>query len=81
MKEKTVKKRTHKEAAVNIFGKENYIFFLGAIGVIFLGYIAMMQGPWNSFWSLRLAPMLLVLGYCVLVPWAIIRRSRNQKGD
>ena len=75
-------KRQPQRDTWNIFDRLNYRLFLAGIGVIILGYIAMMQGPWNSFLSLHLAPMLLLIGYCVLIPIAILKRSvKPPKGD
>jgi hypothetical protein len=68
-------KRPSPRDSWNIFDRLNYRYFLAGIGIIILGYIAMMQGPWNSFWSLHLAPILLLIGYCVLIPIAILKRS------
>ena len=48
------------------FGKRNYMFFGAAMLSIIVGYIALGQG------SITLAPILLVLGYCVLVPVSLI---------
>ena len=48
------------------FGRRNYMFFGVAMLSIILGYIALGQG------SITLAPILLVLGYCVLVPVSLI---------
>ena len=48
------------------FGKRNYMFFGAAMFSIIVGYIALGQG------SITLAPILLVLGYCVLVPVSLI---------
>jgi len=48
------------------FGKRNLIWFGIAILVIVAGYIALGYG------SITLAPLLLVLGYCVLIPVAIL---------
>jgi hypothetical protein len=48
------------------FGKKNYILFAIAMIVIILGYVTLGQG------SLTLAPLLLVIGYCVLVPIALL---------
>lgn len=48
------------------FGTRNYIFFGAAMVSIILGYITLGQG------SITLAPILLVLGYCVLVPISLI---------
>jgi hypothetical protein len=75
-------KRQPQRDSWNIFDRLNYRYFMAGIGVIILGYIAMMQGPWNSFLSLHLAPMLLLVGYCVLIPIAILKRSvKPPKGD
>ena len=47
----------------------------------------MGQPPANGFFSLTLAPILLVLGYCVVFPYAIMARERPKlaapapKGD
>lgn len=48
------------------FGKKNYIWFGIAMVVMIIGYIALGTG------SITLAPFLLVLAYCVLVPVAIL---------
>lgn len=48
------------------FGKKNLIWFGIAILVITAGYILLGYG------SITLAPILLVLGYCVLIPVAIL---------
>ncbi len=61
------------------FGKINYILF--AIGVILLlvGYAAMATGTVNSFQSLTLAPILLFLGYVVVIPLALVYRQQNRQ--
>jgi len=43
-----------------------------ALAVLGLGYVALSRG------STTLAPVLLVLGYCVLVPASLLLRGRNQ---
>jgi hypothetical protein len=43
--------------------------------VIVLGYWLLAQGPANNPASLTAAPILLVLGYCILVPAAIFLRK------
>ena len=42
-----------------------WLFFIGITFVI-VGYIVMHTGGTNSFKSLTLAPILLVLGYCLI---------------
>jgi hypothetical protein len=59
------------------FGRVNY--YLMAIGLAFIviGYIALASG------SITLAPILLVLGYCVILPTAILIKDRwtNKTGS
>lgn len=66
------------------FNSENYIIFGIGIFLIVVGYIALSHGPWDSFWSLTLAPILLVIGYCVAIPIGILyrkkKRETNQEG-
>ena len=57
----------------------NYLIFAGAVMIIILGYVFLSKGPADSFWSLTLAPILLVIGYCILVPISIFWRSRKPK--
>ena len=54
------------------FTKRNYQLFGLAILVLLIGYWALAQAPVNGFLTLTLAPILLVIGYCVLIPFAII---------
>ena len=50
------------------FSRKNYIIFgLAAIAVV-AGYIALSKG------SITLAPILLLLGYLVLIPWGILAK-------
>jgi general stress protein CsbA len=57
----------------------NYIIFGIGIFLIIIGYLALSKGPWDSFWSLTLAPILLVIGYCVAIPLAILYRKKKQE--
>jgi hypothetical protein len=51
------------------FGPRNYILFGIALVIIILGYVSLSQG------SITLAPILLILGYCVLIPIAIMLKT------
>ncbi len=62
------------------FGRKNYLIFgLGLLSII-LGYITLANtavgpDPSDDSWGqvfLTLSPALLILGYCVLIPIAII---------
>ena len=58
------------------FNKINYIiFFIGVLFIIF-GYIIMATGTVNSFQSLTLAPIMLFLGYIIIIPASLIYRKK-----
>ena len=63
------------------FGRENYIIFVIGVLVLILGYISLSQGPANSFWSLTLAPILLVISYCLIIPFSVIYRKRKPQSE
>jgi hypothetical protein len=63
----------YKEKSVLPFTKKNYILFAIGIFVIVIGYITLGYG------SITLAPILLVLGYCVIIPIAIIINGGREK--
>lgn len=48
------------------FGQKNLLLFVIALAVIVIGHIALGMG------SMTFAPICLVVGYCILVPIAII---------
>lgn len=54
------------------FGMKNYVFFGLGLAVIIVGYITLAAG------SITLAPVLLVLGYCVLIPVSILIRDKKK---
>ena len=55
-----------------------WLFGLGLV-TIALGYVFLSLPPVDGFMSLTLAPLLLVLGYCVLIPIALL--SGNKKDE
>ncbi|MFZ1684781.1 MAG: hypothetical protein WAU88_11745 [Candidatus Zixiibacteriota bacterium] len=48
------------------FGKKNYYWFGAALVTMIIGFVLLGTG------SITLAPLLLVIAYCVLVPVAIL---------
>ena len=58
------------------FSRRNYLWLGMGLAVIVLGYVSLAQGPVNSFWSLTLGPILLVIGYCVLIPVGILLKNK-----
>jgi hypothetical protein len=69
----TPKARRPKEKPVLPFTSKNYILFAIGLFVIVLGYVTLGYG------SITLAPILLVLGYCVIIPVAIIINGKKEK--
>lgn len=59
------------------FTRKNYIAFGVGLALLAVGYICLAQPPVDGFLSLTLAPILLVLGYCVVFPYAIMARERT----
>jgi len=61
-------KQPERPSAEIPFGRKNYIIFALAAAVILAGYVALSRG------SITLAPILLLSGYLVLVPWGILAK-------
>ncbi len=79
--EKTAKRRDRSRKKTQIgwpFERMNYLLFGLSLAIIIVGYVFMTQGPWDSFFSLTVAPIFLVIGYCVTLPMAILYRTKNQ---
>ena len=57
--------------------KINYILFGIGLTLIILGYILMGKGEVYSFQSLTLAPIMLFIGYIIVIPASIIYRDKN----
>jgi len=63
------------------FDKWNYaLFFIGLL-VIIVGYILMDSGDLNSTQSLTVAPVVLLFGYLIIIPVAIMFQRRSRKED
>ena len=58
-----------------IFGKRNYILFAVGLLVIIAGFIFLGTG------DTVFAPILLVLGYCVIIPMAIIIKDKKREPE
>ena len=84
MAKRQIKKRKGAVATQALpFSKTNYLLFALGLLVITIGYILLSIGPWDSFYSLTAAPILLVIGYCVILPVAILyhKKKNTEKGD
>ena len=61
------------------FGKINYILFGSGLGLVIFGYFFMANGAVDSFQSLTLAPIMLFLGYIVVIPVALVYRDKDRE--
>tara|TARA_Y100000768_G_C23910999_1_gene649973 strand:- start:54 stop:302 length:249 start_codon:yes stop_codon:yes gene_type:complete len=72
IKKEQLKKNKMKVSQSWGFSKLNYFIFTFGLILIFLGYLVMATGEVNSFQSLTLAPILLFIGYIILIPISLI---------
>ncbi len=59
----------------------NYIIMLGGVLVVLLGYIVMSMGDDISPLSVTVAPIILAVGYCVIIPLGILYRRRSKTSE
>ncbi len=78
---KKIEKEKKKQRTSIPFSGENYLIFLIGLLIIVIGYVFMAQGPADSFWSLTLAPILLVISYCIIIPISIIYRKKSTQRE
>lgn len=57
-----------------------YIIGIGLL-VILAGYAAMLEGSVEGFLPLVVAPILLLLGYCVIIPLGILFKKSYLKSE
>ncbi len=74
-KQKTMKK-TKRDESLSLEAI-NYQIILAGCVIIIAGYFALSAKPWDNPIALNVAPILLVLGYCVVIPIGIIFRRKK----
>lgn len=65
------------------FTKKNYMILAVGFVVILVGYglmatgisedAAVVDGQWNNPWAVTVAPIVLLIGYLVVVPYGILK--------
>lgn len=72
-----------KKAKVSPFNiyweKQNYYLLILGMAVIVIGFYFMTLGPWDSFSSLVISPILLFIGYVIIFPLSIFLRKKSVK--
>jgi len=61
------------------FSTTNYVLFGIGLALIIVGYLVMASGEVNSFQSLTLAPIMLFVGYLIIIPIALIYRDKKKQ--
>jgi len=57
----------------------NVKLYYAAVSVVILGYIILSIGDANSFTSLTLGPIILVVGYLIAIPIALLSGVRESE--
>jgi len=71
-----------KKASAPMDFRKNLMLYYCAVGVIILGYVFLSIGGANSFTSLTLGPVILVIGYLVAMPVALLSGlGKKESGD
>lgn len=66
------------------WGKQHYTYLGAAVVVIIVGFLLLAKGiysTWDDPLSVDVAPVVLVVGYCILVPLAIMRKNSNNTSN
>jgi len=65
----------------SIFTSKNIKLFIVCIALLAVGYVLLGQGPVDNPLSKSVAPIVLVAVYCVLLPFAIMARTKEPPKD
>ena len=57
------------------YKRKNYVLFGVGVFVIIVGYLIMYTGEVDSFRSLVISPLLLLAGYLVIIPMALLSKK------
>lgn len=61
--------------------KSNLMIIGFGVVLLIIGYIFMAENSVNGFLPTVAAPILLVLGYCVIIPYGIIKKPKASKSE
>jgi hypothetical protein len=77
---RTLSSKTSKQKKVMEFPLEkiNFIIIGAGILMIIIGYILMSENSVNGFMPTVVSPLLLVFGYCVVIPYGILKKTPSK---
>lgn len=71
--------------------KKNLLWLGIGVAVILIGYLlmstgiteepALVDGKWNNPLAVDVAPVVLVIGYCIIIPFAILKDFGKSKRE
>jgi hypothetical protein len=61
--------------------KTNFIIIGLGIIVLVIGYILMSENSVDGFLPTVVSPILLVLGYCVIIPYGILKKAKKHEPE
>lgn len=61
--------------------KVNYILLLVGVGIIIIGYLFMLEGSVDGVMPLVIAPIVLIIGYIIIIPFALLYRQKEEVSD
>ena len=59
------------------FNKINYMLFAIGLVIIGLGYLIIANNVVDSYASTKAGPLILFIGYCVIIPVSIMYKSKK----
>lgn len=78
-------RRQHRRGSVGSeplpYSSDHWKWFWIGLGAIVFGYISLSVPPVNGFVSMTIAPLLLIAGYCIIVPMALLLREKDKTSD
>lgn len=58
--------------------RENFMIIGFGIVLLIIGYILMSQNSVDGFMPTVVSPILLIAGYCVVIPYGILKRPKSE---
>ncbi len=75
--------KTFKKTIQSPFGiyweKKNYIFLFTGFILLIVGFYVMSIGQWDSFPSLVISPIILIIAYILIFPASIFYKKKDEK--
>jgi hypothetical protein len=57
--------------------KENFMIIGAGIILLIIGYVLMAQNSVSGFVPTVVSPIILVIGYCIVIPYGILKRPKS----